>query len=339
MISQEQIPYVLDHMVLDTEGKKIGEARHVFLDDRTGLPEWVTVRTGMFGSQETFVPIHEARLVEDHLEVPYARTRVKEAPHIDIEEGHLSEHQEHELYDFYGVEWATPAEEQRTPPPESAAAPTEPTTETPPEPAAETPPRSDETGRAGMAAAAGAPDIANGPRGLAARPTPEADTRGGMAAAGLAEPAADRGTAAGERLRTDRGTDGGTDLDAMTRSEERLHVGTERHESGRARLRKYVVTEEVETTVPLRHEEVRIEREPITEANRDQALGGPEIGEAQHEIVLHEDRPVTEVETVPVERVRMVPEEHTEERTIRGRVRRERIDVEGLDAPEAEQSE
>ncbi|MEU2350820.1 DUF2382 domain-containing protein, partial [Modestobacter sp. NPDC013298] len=31
-----------------------------------------------------------------------------------------------------------------------------------------------------------------------------------------------------------------------------------------ARLRKYVVTEDVTTTVPVSHEEVRIEREPIT---------------------------------------------------------------------------
>lgn len=54
----------------------------------------------------------------------------------------------------------------------------------------------------------------------------------------------------------------------MTRSEERMHVGVERRETGRARLRKYVVTEDVEQTVPLRHEEVRIEREPITDANR-----------------------------------------------------------------------
>ena len=54
----------------------------------------------------------------------------------------------------------------------------------------------------------------------------------------------------------------------MTRSEEQLHVGTERVSTGKARLRKYVVTENVTTTVPVTHEEVRMEREPITEANR-----------------------------------------------------------------------
>jgi hypothetical protein len=81
---------------------------------------------------------------------------------------------------------------------------------------------------------------------------------------------------------TDRDATGraGTD-DAMTRSEERMHVGVERREAGRARLRTYVVTEQEERTVPVRHEEVRVEREPITDANRDDALSGPDISEAE----------------------------------------------------------
>ena len=62
--------------------------------------------------------------------------------------------------------------------------------------------------------------------------------------------------------------------DAMTRSEEELRVGTQQREAGRARLHKYVVTEQVTQTVPVSHEEVRVEREPITEGNRDQALSG-----------------------------------------------------------------
>ena len=65
-----------------------------------------------------------------------------------------------------------------------------------------------------------------------------------------------------------RDTSGPVTDDAMTRSEERLHVGTEQTEAGRARLRKYVVTENVTRTVPVSHEEVRLEREPITGASR-----------------------------------------------------------------------
>ena len=84
----------------------------------------------------------------------------------------------------------------------------------------------------------------------------------------------------GQRGQTDRGTDGrdvsGPETDeAMTRSEEELRVGTQQREAGRARLRKYVVTETVTNTVPVQREEVRIEREPITDANRDPAMSGP----------------------------------------------------------------
>jgi uncharacterized protein (TIGR02271 family) len=116
--------------------------------------------------------------------------------------------------------------------------------------------------------------------------------------------------------------------DAMTRSEERMRVGTTREETGKARLRKYVVTEQVQTTVPVRHEEVRVEREPITDANRDAALGGPDITEAEHEVTLHAERPVVEKETVPVERVRMTKEATTDEETVGGEVRKEKIDTE-----------
>ncbi len=65
----------------------------------------------------------------------------------------------------------------------------------------------------------------------------------------------------------------------MTRSEERLHVGTERVTAGRARLRKRIVTETETRTVPVSHEELRIEREPITDANAAQAYDGPALSE------------------------------------------------------------
>jgi len=115
---------------------------------------------------------------------------------------------------------------------------------------------------------------------------------------------------------------------AMTRSEEQLRVGTETHETGRARLRKHIVTEHVTTTVPVQHEEVTIEREPITEANRDAAMTGPDLTEAEHEVTLHEERVVTEKETVPVERVRLGTETVTENQQIDETIRKERIEGE-----------
>jgi uncharacterized protein (TIGR02271 family) len=128
--------------------------------------------------------------------------------------------------------------------------------------------------------------------------------------------------------RSDRGDDvsGPTTDEAMTRSEEELRVGTAQRERGRARLRKYVVTEQVQTTVPVQREEVRVEREPITDANVDQALDGPAISEEEHEIVLHEEEPVVEKRTVPKERVRLEKDAVTEDRQISDEVRKERIE-------------
>jgi uncharacterized protein (TIGR02271 family) len=274
VITNEQIPTVLDHPVYDADGNKIGDAKHVFFDDTTGRPEWVSVKTGLFGTSESFVPIRDASVVEDHLEVPYGKDTVKDAPNVDVDAGgHLSEDEEHRLYEHYGIDWDA-AWQQANQPGETGWG---------------------HTGTAETTASAG---------GMT-----DADETAGMSGTG----------------RPDMGDD------AMTRSEERMHVGTERREAGRARLRKYVVTEEVQQTVPVRREEVRVEREPITDETRDAALAGPDIREAEHEVTLHEERPVTQTEAVPVERVRMTTEEHTDEETVRGQVRKEQIDAEGAD--------
>ncbi|MFD5744345.1 DUF2382 domain-containing protein [Streptomyces massasporeus] len=253
MITREQIATVLDHPVHDARGDKIGEARHVFFDDVTGEPEWVSVRTGLFGTSESFVPIHDAALVEDHLEVPYAKDQVKDAPNVDVDAGgHLSEQEEQRLYQYYGIDWDVVWQDPRS-----------------------------GTGQAPSAV-------------------------GTTGTAGVAD-------------------------DAMTRSEEEMHVGVERREAGRARLRKYVVTEEQQYTVPVRHEEVRVEREPITEANLDAAMTGPDIAEAEHDVTLYEEQAVVETRAVPKERVRLSTEEVTEEETVTGEVRKERIETEGTD--------
>ncbi|MEI5583052.1 MULTISPECIES: PRC and DUF2382 domain-containing protein [unclassified Agromyces] len=113
---------------------------------------------------------------------------------------------------------------------------------------------------------------------------------------------------------------------AMTRSEEQLNVGTEKVQTGRARLRKHVVTENRTVTVPVTREEVRVEREPITDANAAQARSGPDLSEEEHEVVLTEERPVVQKETVPVERVRLDKETVTENESVSEDVRKEQIE-------------
>ena len=135
-------------------------------------------------------------------------------------------------------------------------------------------------------------------------------------------------TRAGGMDTGDRGDTSGPDTDnAMTRSEEQLRVGTQTQETGRARLRKYVTTEQEQVTVPVTREEVRVEREPITEANRGEAMSGPDISEEEHEVTLHEERPVVATEAVPVERVRVDVDTVTEQQQVSESVRKEQIEL------------
>jgi uncharacterized protein (TIGR02271 family) len=179
--------------------------------------------------------------------------------------------------------------------------------------------------------------------GLGGGTTTETTSQTTSGTAGMA--AGTAGMAAGTAGRTDRDgdgvyddvagrtvghdTSGPTTDDAMTRSEERLNVGTRSEEVGRARLRKYVVTENVTETVPVSREEVRVEREPITDANVGNALDGPAISEEEHEVTLHAERPVVEKEAVPVERIRLDKETVTDQERVSADVRKEEIEVDG----------
>ncbi|TQN40679.1 uncharacterized protein (TIGR02271 family) [Blastococcus colisei] len=127
-----------------------------------------------------------------------------------------------------------------------------------------------------------------------------------------------------------------TDDGAMTRSEEQLVVDTERVATTRARLVKYVVTEEVQITVPIRREEIRLEQVPIDAPDdvdegetllTDRPAGTTTSAGLPGEIVLHTERPVVTVEVVPTERVRLRTELVQGQETVTGQVQREQIVV------------
>src|SRR3954451_8887822 len=103
MIGTDTISRVIGQDVYDESGEKIGSASEIYLDDETGQPEWVTVRTGLFGTKESFVPIRQADLTDDGLRVPVSKSAVKDAPRIDTD-GHLSPQEEQELYRYYGMD-------------------------------------------------------------------------------------------------------------------------------------------------------------------------------------------------------------------------------------------
>jgi uncharacterized protein (TIGR02271 family) len=245
MIGQDQIQQSIGSDMYSSDGDKIGRVGQVYLDDTTGQPQWLTVNTGFFGTNESFVPIRDADFSGDRVTVPFSKDRVKDAPNVAAD-GHISKDEERALYEYYDLDYGTVG------------------TQT------------------------------------------DADV-----------------TSSGHD------TSGPNTDEAMTRSEERVDVGTKSEEAGRARLRKYVVTEEVTQTVPVRKEKAVLEREPITEENVDRAVDGPAISEEEHEVTLTEERPVVQKEAVPVERVRLGKEEVTEEHTVSEQVRKEQIESEG----------
>jgi uncharacterized protein (TIGR02271 family) len=245
------------------DGEKLGTISEIYMDQDTGQPEWAAVKTGLFGTKLSFVPLAEASRSGDEVRLPYGKDQVKGAPAVDAD-GELSQAEEAALYRHYGLNYSDA--------PSDSGLPTD----------AGTQAHSDRS----------ADPTPNGTPGVVGNDVsgPETDT-------------------------------------AMTRSEEELRVGTASRETGRARLKKYIVTENVQTTVPVQREEVRVEREPITDANVGAALDGPSLSEEEHEVVLREDQPVVDKQVVPKERVRLDTDTVTEERRVSEEIRKEQIET------------
>lgn len=305
--------------VFATDGAKVGSVTQVYIDDISDKPAWVTVKTGLFGTKESFIPLAGARHEGTDLHIPYESSVVKDAPRMDADQ-HLDPSQEGELYRHYGL--SAPGTGRQTGQDAGTAG-----------------------GRGGMDRGGGDADTAAGAGGMAGTGTAAA-AAGGM---GTGRDA-DAGMTSGEDMgRSDLADDPamagrpGMDADAdlraptsehvpgngsadgyLTLSEEQLRVGTEEHEVGRARLRKYVVTEHVTTTVPVSHEEVRLVREPISEADRGSGVG--RIQEEELEVTLHEERPTVRKEAVAVERVRLETEKVTEQEEISTDIRKEQVE-------------
>jgi uncharacterized protein (TIGR02271 family) len=167
----------------------------------------------------------------------------------------------------------------------------------------------------------------DGGSGVLDRDTAQTDLDAGTTGTTRGDVDVDRDSTRGEVGGPGHDTSGRNTDDAITRSEEELRVGTTEREAGRVRLKKYVVEDQVTETVPVRREEVRVEREPITDANVDAALDGPDISEEEHEVVLHEEEVVAEKRTVPKERIRLEKDVETEQREVNETVRSERVDV------------
>jgi stress response protein YsnF len=250
VLTDRELTEAIGTTAYDAGGDEVGTVEHFFVDDRTGAPTWVAVKSGLFGARHAIVPALDATYADGALRLPVSREAVRSAPPLRVDQ-HLDPGDEDDLRRHYALA--------------DAAAPVA-------APAPETP-----------------------------APAPVQDT-----------PAPSDG--------------------AMTRSEEQLRVYTERTAATRVRVTRYVVTEEVQITVPVRREEIRVEEVPldapdtgpgeslVPQERTDQGL--PE------EIVLHREEPVVSVRVVPAERVRLRTEAVAGQERVSAQVQRERIVVE-----------
>lgn len=234
VLTDRELTEAIGTTAYDAGGDEVGTVEHFFVDDRTGAPTWVAVKSGLLGARHAIVPAVDATFAEGVLRLPVLRDAVRSAPHLRVDR-HLDPAEEDELRRHYALGGPAPA-------PESPAA------------------------------------------------------------------------------------DG-----AMTRSEERLRVSTEQVPATRMRITKYVVTEEVQVTVPVRREEIRVEEVPLDapDAGPGESLVAEEhVGSAlPEEILLHREEPVVSVRVVPAERVRLRTEVVQGEERVSGQVQREQIAV------------
>lgn len=302
MTNHSSIESLRSATVYGSDGEKIGRVGEVYLDDQTDQPTFATVHTGLFGTKQTFVPLDRAQTTDEGLTVPFDKDFIKGAPTID-DDGSLSPEEEQRLYEYYSMDSGT---------------------------------RRDDAGADRDVRTSGRHHDGTAGAGVA-----------GTATDDRAAAAHDGHTPAEERAAEQRGTavQGGTDgVAAGTRGadaagtqdvvahEERLRATghSERRETGRARLRKHVVTETETVEVPVRREELHIQRESIDSDSPEARAGAQDAftGDGEETVVTtYEERPVVSTETVATERVSLNKEATESTERVSGEVRKEEIEV------------
>jgi hypothetical protein len=279
-------------VMVDRDSDKIGEVVDIYLDNETDRPEWAVVKTGLFGLRSTFVPLAEAKEVGDELQVPHQRLQVKQAPNIEPD-GQLSAAEEAELYRHYGLDYDTVTLDSGA----SAG-----------QALAEAAGRTDEpegTDQAG-ATATHIPKAASTATGGLADTGTDAEPR--ISASGSERLGLDREPDSGFS-ESEQGRRGARDELSATGGEEpvepvghdRLPVGEgvsrpfvyetpgrseggapeggagpRRRQPGQVRLRRYLVTEVVTETEAGQRHEVRVQSEPVPDAEVDAVLPAPD---------------------------------------------------------------
>lgn len=114
MLTREDMEGLLNRGgdVIGRDGGKIGSIGQLYTDDETGDPTWVAVKTGLFGTSQSFIPLEGAWIESNDLVVPYTKDYVKDAPRVEAE-GHLEPEEEDRMYAHYEKEGSRTYSEAR----------------------------------------------------------------------------------------------------------------------------------------------------------------------------------------------------------------------------------
>jgi hypothetical protein len=302
--SIETVRAWLGRLMIDRDGNRIGEITDIYLDNETGRPEWAVVRTGLFGLRSTFVPLAEAIETGEQVQVRHQRGQVKDAPNIEPN-GQLSAAEEAELYRHYELDYDAVAADGGPPAGETSFNPAGQIAGPGDEPTGITPTAADQDTKA----AVDDPDPA-GPAGSSRLADLPSEGPADVGTSGQAGTPTHRPASGADREATGEPVEGGharqgtedvelpvTDVTESPRptAQGPLPVGEgmsrpfvyetpgvpeagpgiRRRQPGQVRLRRYLVTEVVTETESGQRHEVRVEREPINNAEVDALTATP----------------------------------------------------------------
>ncbi|OFS23527.1 PRC and DUF2382 domain-containing protein [Corynebacterium sp. HMSC04H06] len=306
----KDIKDLLNATAYDKDGEKLGDVNEIFVDDNTGKPTFVDVKHGLFGMNSSLVPLRGHDFNGDELRLAFSKDRIKDAPDFDSDSA-LTPEQQNDIFRHYGLEQA----EDRT---EYRDANRDVNREQG---------RTD-AGTAGVAGAGAGAGVAGA--GVAGERT-AADEKKVAGEHAADKNVADREAATADRQAAANDRTAATNDGSMIRSEEQLNVNKENVATGEARLRKYVVTDTETVEVPVTHEEVRVERTPISEEEAANFTGEIKDGDTDEaSVTLHEERVDVNKETVPVEKINLNKEQVTETQRHTEELRKEQIDTDGI---------
>jgi sporulation protein YlmC with PRC-barrel domain len=102
--TQTQVETFQGETVFAANGEKVGDVDKVLYDKATGKPEWLAVKSGLFGFKSRLAPFHGAERRADGVSVPYSASQIQSAPEVEGDE--ISQELERRLASHYGLEYS-----------------------------------------------------------------------------------------------------------------------------------------------------------------------------------------------------------------------------------------